>query len=297
MTRLITIASAATIAAGILGLGLAGATAAQASGLPAVGQADYYTMDQGTSLTIPAPGILVNDSDPENDPLYVGNAFSYQAADFIQVNMDGSFTFTPDPSFYGQGGFHYYPADYTSLGAETAVYITVTPTVPEPPTVPVANDDSYSTTQGTVLTVPAASGLLANDSVPAYLWATNAPGLNVVVDQDGGFVYTPAVGFVGVATFGYRTTDGITQSNDALVTITVTDPAVPPVDPGPVTPVANADTPASATTEGTPDDARSLTTLAYTGGGIPAGLVASSVALFGLGGFGLWLSRRRPVRR
>lgn len=483
MTSIIRIASVGLMALGIAATGLAGAATAQASGLPAVGQADYYTMAQGTSLTIPAPGILANDTDPENDPLYVSNAFSYQGADFIQVNMDGSFTFTPDPSFYGQGGFHYYPGDYTTAGAETAVYITVTPTVAGPPVVPVANDDHYSTTKGTVLTISAADGLLANDSVPAYLWASNAPGLNIVVNQDGSFVYTPAAGFVGVATFGYRTTDGITQSNDAAVTITVTDPAappvqpvaptavddhysvqqdtqlvidaasgllandsdggnsgfavdgvtaaqsgtmiaavdgsfvytpapgfvgavhmlysnlaggigsnfaniyivvtaapvVPPVDPGPVMPIANADsyttpmdTPLSVdvaggllandsnavsvaendilaglaltpqgdfvytppagfvgtvtfnytvtdgitpslpstvtivvtapglggttvTTVGTPDDAGQLPTLAHTGGGVSIGLLASAIALFGLGGFGLWVSRRRTA--
>jgi hypothetical protein len=240
MNKIIKVASVGIMAAGIVALGLVGATAAQAAGLKPVGQEDFYSIPQGGTLTIPAPGILSNDSDPESDPLHVGNAFSYQAADFIQVNLDGSFTFTPDPSFYGQGGFHYYPADDLSLGADTAVYITITPTVPTPPTVLVANADSYSTPMDTVLTVPVATGLLANDSGPAYLYAVNGSGTDVVVQQDGAFVYTPVAGFVGTRTFGYRTTDGLSQSNDALVTIEVTGPVAPPVVP-PVAPTANPD--------------------------------------------------------
>lgn len=223
-----TITSTAVLTVGIIALGLAGATAANASGAPAVGQDDYYTMPQGGSLTIPAPGILANDTDAEGDSLYVGNAFSYQGADSITVNMDGSFTFTPDPAFYGQGGFHYYPADYTSLGAETAVHITIEPTVPAPAAAPVAADDTYSTPMDTVLTVPAASGLLSNDTGPSYLWVLNAPDGGVVAQQDGSFVYTPPAGFVGTTTFGYRSTNGVDQSNDAAVTITVTGPVGPP---------------------------------------------------------------------
>lgn len=236
-----TVAASAAIAVGTLALGLSGAAAAQASGVPAVGQADYYSMPQGGSLTIPAPGILANDTDAEGDSLYVGNAFSYTGADSITVNMDGSFTFTPDPAFYGQGGFHYYPADYTSLGAETAVYITIEPTVPTPVVVPVANDDTYSTPMGTALTVDAASGLLANDVGPAYLSALNAPDGGVVAQQDGSFVYTPPAGFVGTTVFGYRITNGVTESNDAQVTITVTGPVGPPPVVNPGSPFANED--------------------------------------------------------
>lgn len=235
------ITSAAILAAGIIALGLAGATAAQASGVPAIGQTDYYTMPQGGSLTIAAPGILANDTDAEGDSLYVGNAFSYQGADSITVNMDGSFTFTPDPAFYGQGGFHYYPADYTSLGAETAVFITIEPTVPTPIVTPVASDDTYSTPMNTALTVDAASGLLANDQGPAYLSALNAPDGGVVAQQDGSFVYTPPAGFVGTTVFGYRITNGTTESNDGQVTITVTGPVGPPPVVNPNVPVANED--------------------------------------------------------
>ena len=38
---------------------------------PPVGVADTYETSQDTTLTIAAPGVLVNDSDPDGDPITV----------------------------------------------------------------------------------------------------------------------------------------------------------------------------------------------------------------------------------
>lgn len=229
------LASVAAVALGLTGLGLVGATAANAAGLKPVGVDDYYTVAQGQSLTIAAPGILANDLDAEGDPLHVGNSFGYIAADFVQVNLDGSFTFTPSPSFYGTASFAYYPSDGV-FGAQTTVYITVTPTDPTAPVELIAADDQYSTQQDTALVVPAAAGLLANDSGPGYVYTANGPAVQagqIAIGLDGSFTYTPPAGFVGTTAIGYRTSDGNTMSNDALVTITVTATPVilPPVAP------------------------------------------------------------------
>lgn len=233
------LASAGIMAVGLTALALVGATAANASGLKPVGVDDYYSMPQGGSITIAAPGILANDSDAEGSPLLVGNDFGYSGADFVQVNFDGSFTFTPSPSFFGAAGFHYYPEDDDQFGNETAVYIEVVPTVVSP-VVLTAVDDSYSTQQDTVLVVPASAGLLVNDSALGFVGPVNGPATNdVVVNQDGSFAYTPAAGFVGTTSFSYRTTDGTVFSNDAVVTLTVTaGPGDPPVI---VNPTANPD--------------------------------------------------------
>lgn len=228
------LAGAGMMAVALTAFGLVGTTAANAAALAPVGADDFYTIAQGESLTIAAPGILANDSDPEGDALHVGNSFAYNGADFVQVNLDGSFQFTPGPNFYGTASFSYYPADDLSLGAQVTVYITVTPTVPNVPVVLTAADDVYSTPQETAITVPASAGLLANDSGPGFLYAANGPAVQsgqIVVNQDGSFTYTPPAGFVGTTQFGYRTTDGNVFSNDAMVTITVTSAAIPPAAP------------------------------------------------------------------
>lgn len=227
-------ASAGIMALGLTAFGLVGATAANAAGVKPVGSDDFYSIAQGGTLTVAAPGILANDTDPEGDALHVGNSFGYNGADFVQVNMDGSFQFTPNANFYGTASFAYYPADDLSLGAQVTVYITVTPTVPNVPVVLTAGADAYSTAQDTALTIPASAGLLANDSGPGFLYAANGPAVQsgqIVIAQDGSFTYTPPAGFVGTTTFYYRTTDGNIFSNDAMVTITVTSTVVVPPAP------------------------------------------------------------------
>jgi len=221
------LASAGIMTVGLTAFGLLGATAANASGVQPVGADDYYTINQGETLTVAAPGVLANDVDPEGDPIYVGNSFAYNGADTVTVNGDGSFTFTPTAGFYGEASFQYYSSDATNLGSAVTVHITVKPLVAPVPLH--AEDDSYSTPKDTVLAVPAGSGLLVNDSGPGFLWVANgSPVANneVIANSDGSFTYTPPVGFEGTAVFYYRTSDGITQSNDAAVTITVGTPPV-----------------------------------------------------------------------
>ncbi len=79
---------------------------------------------------------------------------------------------------------------------------------------PVAADDSYAAGLNSVLTVDAASGLLANDTDP------NGPGLLVdttplsgpsngtlSLSADGSFIYTPNPGYSGTDAFTYRVCD------------------------------------------------------------------------------------------
>jgi len=70
---------------------------------------DTYTTPAGTVLEVEAPGVLANDTDvniydritvtlvPESGPLHGELVF----------NEDGSFTYTPDPGFFGEDSFEY----------------------------------------------------------------------------------------------------------------------------------------------------------------------------------------------
>jgi hypothetical protein len=90
---------------------------------------------------------------------------------------------------------------------------------------PVAVDDSYVTSQDTVLTVPA-PGVLSNDTdaeldpLTAMLDAGPSNGM-VDLGADGSFVYTPTAGFNGTDSFTYHANDGTDDSNVATVTISV----------------------------------------------------------------------------
>ncbi|MGY5881047.1 MAG: Ig-like domain-containing protein [Candidatus Thorarchaeota archaeon] len=90
---------------------------------------------------------------------------------------------------------------------------------------PVANDDSYTMDQDTILPI-GAPGVLGNDvdsdgdSLETDLVSGPSNG-GLVLNPDGSLVYTPASGFVGIDAFEYRAYDGTDYSDPATVTITV----------------------------------------------------------------------------
>ena len=90
---------------------------------------------------------------------------------------------------------------------------------------PIANNDAYSTNQGTPLIV-AAPGVLANDTdadgdpLTAVLMSAPSNG-TVTLNSNGSFTYTPNPAFTGADAFTYVANDGTANSNVATVTITV----------------------------------------------------------------------------
>jgi hypothetical protein len=100
---------------------------------------------------------------------------------------------------------------------------------------PIARNDSFSTAQGTAITVADANGVLANDSAAAggpldAVLVTNVANGLLLFSPAGGFFYLPNVGFAGTDTFTYQAREsGITVSNVATATINVVPPNVPPV--------------------------------------------------------------------
>ena len=97
-------------------------------------------------------------------------------------------------------------------------------------TPPVAVDDSYSTVEDTALTVPASTGVLANDtdadedSLAAVLDVGPAHAASFTLNADGSFSYTPSADFNGSDSFTYKADDGTDRSEVATATITI-DPA------------------------------------------------------------------------
>ncbi|MFC1980932.1 Ig-like domain-containing protein [Chloroflexota bacterium] len=201
---------------------ISGTVVAPGSNQPPVAINDDYSTDEDTVLTVAAPGVLGNDSDPDSDPL---TSVSVTNPDngAVTLNSDGSFTYTPDANWNGTDTFTYKAND----GMAYSNIATVTITVKAVNDAPVANNDSYSTSEGTVLTV-AAPGVLGNDSDPdgdslTSTQVTDPANGTITLNSDGSFTYTPDAGFSGSDTFTYKTNDGMVNSNvAATVTITVT---------------------------------------------------------------------------
>jgi VCBS repeat-containing protein len=187
-----------------------------------VAAANTYTINEDTTLTIAAPGVLGNDVDVDGDPL-TAQLVTGAAHGALTLNANGSFAYTPNLNFWGADNFTYQAHD----GQGASVPVTVTITVNAVNDRPVAVGDSYTIAEDTPLTI-AALGVLVNDIdvegdlLTAVLVASPAHGA-LVLNANGSFTYTPAANYHGGDSFTYRAKDAtLTSTNVATVTITVT---------------------------------------------------------------------------
>ena len=113
------------------------------------GGGTFATSEDGT-LTVPAPGVLGNDVDPDGDPL-TAVLVTGPAHGTLTFNPDGSFVYTPAANYAGPDSFTYTVSDGDQTSAPATVTLTVNP-VNDPPTA-VAN--TYSLGEDHTLSVPA----------------------------------------------------------------------------------------------------------------------------------------------
>jgi hypothetical protein len=179
---------------------------------------DSYTAQQDAPLTVDATaGVLPNDSDPDGDPLTASPPLTGPHHGTVDLQADGSFSYTPAPGFFGIDRFTYQADDgFGGTSDPATVTISVNATGNS---VPTAVDDAYDGRQGAALTVNASHGVLANDSDPdgdtlaAYVLTEPDHG-TLTLDSDGSFVYTPSPSFFGIDQFVYQVDDGRGGTSD-----------------------------------------------------------------------------------
>ncbi len=206
-----------------------------------VANPDNYAASEDTLLTVAAPGVLGNDTDPDvGTQLTAVLATSVPAAaGTLTLNANGSFSFQPATNFAGVTSFTYNARDNATPPGQSAAAATVTITVAAVNDAPVAVADSYETNENVALTVPA-RGVLANDTdaengaLTAQVVTSVAPASGTLsLSPNGSFSYSPAAGFSGTATFSYRAVEnGVPPTPSvaaATVTITVRNVNDPPV--------------------------------------------------------------------
>ena len=93
---------------------------------------------------------------------------------------------------------------------------------------PTAQPDTYNTTEGKVLAVPVANGVLTNDSDPdnnplsiSTFDSKSSGGGLVAMGGDGAFTFTPAANFTGTDSFKYTVSDGNGDTATTTVNINV----------------------------------------------------------------------------
>lgn len=85
---------------------------------------DAYSVSQGSTLSVAAPGVLGNDSDPDGDPI-TAVLLSSTANGTLTFGTDGGFTYKPNAGFSGSDTFAYQARDAGLASAAATVTITV----------------------------------------------------------------------------------------------------------------------------------------------------------------------------
>lgn len=171
-----------------------------------------------------------NDTDADGNPL-TAILVSGPSSGTLNLNSNGSFTYSPAVNFNGSVTFTYKAND----GLADSNVATVTITVNGVNDPPLAANDSLSTVENTPIFAPA-PGVLGNDSdvdsttLTAVLVSGPSNG-TLSLNPNGSFTYTPFANFTGTDSFTYKANDGLADSNVATVTVAVT-----PASSGDVTP-------------------------------------------------------------
>jgi len=211
---------------------------------------DNGNLVEDNTLTVSAAaGLLSNDSDVDvgttlniTDFTYpgisgvpvIGTPYSIPNVGSITINANGSYSFTPLANYSGNVPVITYTVSDGNGGTATA---TLTLTITAVNDAPVASNDTATATEDSQLNVPAATGLLANDSDPdgdpvtvsnytiagiAGVQAIGTPVLipdvgTITISADGSYIFIPVLNYNGaVPSITYTITDGSTSSAAVL---------------------------------------------------------------------------------
>ncbi len=209
------------------GLALAAPLSAAAVNSPPSPLIDTATTAAGTApVTLYWADLIGNDIDIDGDVLSLSaySLVTMNAGTIMDLPGVG-FEYTPAAGFTGIAKLKYTVEDPAGASKDSEIQIEVTPAGTP---LPIARPDSYTTAEGTALSVDAASGVLKNDSYATLFLGFDIrkkPAHGTVVDwqENGSFVYLPDAGYVGKDSFQYRdyVDANFYISNYATVTIDV----------------------------------------------------------------------------
>lgn len=117
-------------------------------------QSNTYAGAENQPTSQPAPGVLVNDTDIEEDSL-TAVLVNDVSNGTLQLNPDGSFEYTPDTSFYGTDTFTYQANDGDLNSQPVLVTLEVAP-INDPP---IAINDEYTTVENNPINITVTSGV------------------------------------------------------------------------------------------------------------------------------------------
>ena len=181
-----------------------------------------FTTDEDTPLN---DTVLTDVTDVDGDPL--STALGAQAAHgAIELNTDGTFTYTPTANYNGTDTFTYTVSDGTTNTTGT-VTITIKP-VNDAPVTPDGATELDEDTSTTITVLDKATDV-ENDPLTVSGVGNPEHG-TATVGEDGVITYTPNANYNGADSFTYTITDGAGGTTTATISVTIK-----PVNDAPVT--------------------------------------------------------------
>ena len=182
-----------------------------------IANADTYSLNEDSVLEVVIiDGILNNDTDIEND-----NITAVLSKDVsngtLDLNGDGSFTYTPNQNYFGDDSFTYSARDDYSESEEVEVSISINPVNDAP----VSEDVDTITTTGSTLTLTLPSEDVDSDILTFSLIQVPVNG-EASLDNNL-LTYTPNPGYYGLDSIIFIVSDGAESSSLHTVRIKVND--------------------------------------------------------------------------
>jgi hypothetical protein len=200
-----------------------------------IGLPDFYATLEGAPLDVAAPGLRINDLDPDGNAVVLSSFTSPSNGRITAIVTTGRFAYEPDPGFTGTDMFTYRLRDTVSGIRSDEVTVTIE-VLPSGSADPVAVQDAFATTVDVPLEV-ASPGLIANDLDPdgdaivVTSFTNPSNGTLTAIVTSGRFSYQPDPGFIGTDEFTYRIRDAAGNLSEFMTaTIEVLpDPNRPPI--------------------------------------------------------------------
>lgn len=164
-------------------------------------QDDNFTINAATTLNA---NVALNDTDVDNLPseltFSLVNGSSAVANGNLIFNTDGTFAYTPNPTFVGTVNFTYQVCDPLNACSQAVVTIFITGQSPT------AQNASFSIDEDTSLSASLLDRVSPNTQIIFQLVSAGSANQNGVLSllPNGNFTFVPSPNFNGVVTFEYR---------------------------------------------------------------------------------------------
>lgn len=172
--------------------------------LPPVANNNTFSTPTGVALTVAAPGVLANDTDPQAQAISVNSFDAVTAHGAVACNNDGSFTYTPVSGFVGSDTWTYDIKNASGVVSTSRGTVTMTVTAVVNPAATIAWNTpadgttitgtavtfAFTGTNLTGLSVTGPNGILPGTATVAANGLSATFVYNCTLDNDGTRSYT-----------------------------------------------------------------------------------------------------------